>query len=82
MNKSTKTNQIKRLLSALRNDPATMLMLSVQTEILRANICRYIAQLQEEGKVIIHHKGYCQISKHKASYYQLVNKTGSEDGKV
>lgn len=61
--------QIKRVFSALHKQPKTMLMLSVETGILRANICRYIAKLRKQNSIRIVQKSICPISKRRAGYY-------------
>jgi hypothetical protein len=47
-----------------------MLQISVETGILRANICRYVSQFEDENKIFLVYKGICPISKHKAGFYQ------------
>lgn len=49
--------------------PKTMLQVSVETGILRANICRYVSQFADENKIFLVYKGICPISKHKAGFY-------------
>lgn len=61
--------QKERVYSSLYNKPQTMLMVAVQTDILRANICRYIANFKKDGCVKIKCKGICKISKYPANYY-------------
>jgi hypothetical protein len=61
--------QKRRLVRFLSLNPSTMLQASCVLGILRANICRYVAQLQREGKIKLTHKGICPISKHRAGYY-------------
>ena len=61
--------QIKRVFSALYKQPKTMLMLSVETGILRANLCRYVAEWEKENRICIVRKGICPISKHRAGFY-------------
>lgn len=61
--------QIKRVFSALHKQPKTMLMLSVETGILRANLCRYVAEWEKENRICIVRKGICPISKHRAGFY-------------
>lgn len=61
--------QIKRVFSALYKQPKTMLMLSVETGILRANLCRYVAEWEKENRICIVRKGICSISKHRAGFY-------------
>jgi hypothetical protein len=60
--------QKKRVFEAFQQ-PKTMLMVSVETGILRANICRYIAEWQKENRICIVREGICPISKHRAGYY-------------
>lgn len=61
--------QIKRVFAAFYRQPKTMLMVSVKTGILRANICRYVAELQKQNSIRIARKGICPISKHRAKFY-------------
>jgi len=60
----------KETVYATFNQPKTMLQVSVETGILRANICRYVRQLEDENKISLVYKGICPISKHKAGFYQ------------
>ena len=55
--------------NALAKNPATMLMVAHQTGIERANICRYVAELQKCNGIALIKKGLCQISKNTAGYY-------------
>lgn len=61
--------QKKRVFAALYRQPKTMLMVSIETGILRANICRYVAEWQEKGSIQLFKQGVCKISKHRAGYY-------------
>ncbi len=61
--------QKKRAFAAFFRRPKTMLMVSVETGILRANLCRYIAEWQRQGHIAIITKGICPISKHRAGFY-------------
>src|SRR5690554_3824523 len=61
--------QIKRVFAALYRQPKTMLMVSIETGILRANICRYVAELEKENRICIVREGICPISKHRAGFY-------------
>ena len=54
---------------AFKRKPSTMLMVSIETGILRANICRYIAQWEKQGCIHILNQGICNVSKHRAKYY-------------
>ena len=46
-----------------------MLSVSVETGILRANICRYVAEWKKEKKIKLVKFGICPISKHRAGFY-------------
>ena len=61
--------QMKRVFTALHNQPKTMLMVSSETGILRANICRYIGKWRKQNHIEIVNKGICPISKHRAGFY-------------
>ena len=61
--------QIKKVFAALYKQPKTMLMVSVETGILRANICRYVAELKKKNCIRIVRIGICPISKHRAGFY-------------
>ena len=54
------------------SQPKTMLQVSVETGILRANICRYISNFREVDWVEVAHTGLCPISKHRANFYQTI----------
>lgn len=61
--------QMKRVFAAFKRKPSTMLMVSIETEILRANICRYVAKWQKQGSIQLLKQGTCKVSKHRAGYY-------------
>jgi len=61
--------QMKRVFAAFERNPSTMLMVSIETGILRANICRYVAKWQRQGKIHLMKQGLCKASKHRAGYY-------------
>lgn len=63
--------QMKRVFKAFSEQPKTMLMVSIETKVLRANICRYVAQWQRENRIEIVRKGFCPISKHRAGFYSV-----------
>lgn len=69
-NKSTVFQaQMKRVFAAFHKHPKTMLVVSVETGILRANICRYVAEWKKENKIKLVKFGICPISKHRAGFY-------------
>jgi hypothetical protein len=61
--------QKKRVFAALFKRPKTMLMVSIETGILRANICRYVAFWEKKNCITMIGKGICPISKHRAGFY-------------
>lgn len=61
--------QMKRVFEAFKRNPSTMLMVSIETGILRANICRYVAKWEKQGKIHLLKRELCKISKHPAGYY-------------
>lgn len=61
--------QMKRVFAAFKRRPSTMLMVSIETGILRANICRYVAEWQKQGRIHLLKQGLCKVSKHRAGYY-------------
>ncbi len=63
------TGQMRTVYKAFSERPKTMLMVSVETGILRANICRYISEWEKENRICIVRKGICPITKHRAGFY-------------
>ncbi|WP_374464830.1 hypothetical protein [Chryseobacterium sp.] len=61
--------QMKRLFAALYRPSKTILITSIETGILRANICRYVAEWEKENLICIVQKGICPISKYRAGVY-------------
>ena len=61
--------QIKTVFEAFSIQPKTMLMVSIETGILRANICRYVSKYQKQNNIHKIKTGLCQISKFRAGYY-------------
>lgn len=61
--------QMKRVFAAFKRKPSTMLMVSIETGIFRANTCRYVAEWEKENRICIVRKGICPISKHRAGFY-------------
>lgn len=59
--------------TAFQGTPKTMLMVSDITGILRANICRYVANFKKAGTITKVRTGLCQITKHRAGYYTTSN---------
>ena len=61
--------QKQKVFAALYRQPKTMLMVSIETGILRANICRYVAELEKQDRIRLVRKSICPITKHRAGYY-------------
>jgi hypothetical protein len=61
--------QMKKVFTAFYSQPKTMLMVSVETGILRANICRHVAALRKENRVTVYRKGICPLTKCRAGFY-------------
>lgn len=61
--------QMKRAFASFYGQPKTMLMVSNETGILRANICRFVAEWGKQNRIILIRKGTCPISKHRAGFY-------------
>lgn len=61
--------QMQRVFTAFKRKPSTMLMVSIETGILRANICRYVAKWQKSNSIHLLKQGLCKVSKHRAGYY-------------
>ena len=65
-----KDNQILIVYKAFATEtPKTMLQVSKETDILRANICRYVAMFKKQNNIQLLHKSICSISKHRAGFY-------------
>lgn len=61
--------QMGRVYRSFHEYPKTMLDVSLETGILRANICRYVAHMENDGRIQIHHKGIDRTTKCRAAYY-------------
>jgi hypothetical protein len=60
--------QMDKVFAALEGQPKTMLMVSIETGILRANICRYVAIWKKQDRIRLAYKGFCLISKHRSGF--------------
>jgi hypothetical protein len=56
--------QMKIVFAAFFEQPKTMLMVEVETGIMRSNICRYVAKWKKRETISIVSFGICPISKH------------------
>ena len=62
-------SQYKTVYQSFQERPKTMLEVSIETGILRANICRYVATMEEKGQIQVIRKGYCPFTKFRAGFY-------------
>ncbi len=70
MNNKEFYNQMAKTYKAFHsNTPKTMLQVSIETGILRANLCRYVSKFRKSDKITLVRKGICPISKHRAGFY-------------
>ncbi len=56
--------QTQRVNKAFFEKPKTMLQVSFETGIFRANICRYVAQWKQSNHIAVVYIGMCPITKH------------------
>ena len=61
--------QKKQVFAAFRKQPKTMLMVATETNILRANICRYVSEMRKTNSIRFVEIGICPISKHRAGFF-------------
>jgi hypothetical protein len=62
-------SQYKTVYQSFKERPKTMLEVFIETGILRANVCRYIAEMEEKGQIQLIRKGYCPYTHFKAGFY-------------
>jgi hypothetical protein len=60
--------QTKRVFKSFYEAPKTMLMVSNETGILRANICRYVRKMRQYDNIAEVKKGFCKVSNHRAGF--------------
>ncbi len=72
-------SQMERVFEAFKRNPSTMLMVSIETGILRANLCRYVAKWQKQGRIHLLRQGLCKVSKYRAGYYTTDTKYFTQD---
>ena len=63
------TGQTKRVYKSFSERPKTMLQVATETNILRANLCRYIAKWKKQNSIELVKFGICPITKHRAGFY-------------
>jgi len=62
-------SQYKTVYQSFMKRPKTMLMVCVETGIMRENICRYVASMKEQEKIQVIRKGYDPHTGYIAEYY-------------
>lgn len=55
--------QKRRVYKAFQSSPKTMLQVSEETGIMRANICRFVGEWKKQDAIKIAYKGICPITK-------------------
>lgn len=60
--------------NSIASEAKTMLMIFIDTGIVRANVCRRIDELQDEGRVKLAYKAFCKATGHRAGYYISTSK--------
>lgn len=61
-------NQTQAVYASFWERPKTMLEVSRETGILRANICRYVGKMRDHDQVAVARQGLCPISHHRAGF--------------
>ncbi|MCL2510442.1 MAG: hypothetical protein FWF09_00135 [Bacteroidales bacterium] len=61
--------QYKKVYQSFRERPKTMLQVSIETGILRANICRYVAKMRSREHVQVIRMGLCPYTHFEAGFY-------------
>lgn len=61
--------QIELVYRVLKEKPMTMLDVSFETNVLRANVCRYIRVMEKRGEVQKLFEARDKHTRHKAGYY-------------
>lgn len=74
--------QMDKVFKAFKERPSTMLMVSIKTGVLRANICRYVAKWEKQGKIAEVKKDLCKVSKCQAGYYTTDSKLFPESNQT
>ncbi|HEY9222334.1 MAG TPA: hypothetical protein VIO43_12250 [Lutibacter sp.] len=62
-------SQQQRVYESLFLRPSTMKEVSIETDIDRSSICRYVVHLRNDNKIVCLRKRFCRITKHIAGEY-------------
>ena len=60
--------KMKRVFATFKRNPSTLIMVSIETGNLRANICRYVVIWEKENRICMVRKGIRLISKHSVGF--------------
>ena len=61
--------QMKRVFSCFAKQPKSMLMVEVETNIMRSNICWYVNKWEKQNRIMKIKKGICKVSKRSVGFY-------------
>lgn len=70
--------QVKRAFAEFYREPITMLQCEQRTGIMRANLCRYVANWKKLGLIYLVEKSKCPISKMIAGFYSTDPRYGPQ----
>lgn len=62
-------SQYQTVFQSFKDRPKTMLDVSLETGILRANVCRYVADMEDKGLIQLLYKAGDENTKFMAGYY-------------
>lgn len=65
--------QMKKVFEAFYSQPKTMLMVAVETGVMRSNICWYAREWRAHNSIKIMRLGICPISKRQGVQYLTTN---------
>ena len=60
--------QYQIVYQSFKERPKTMLQVSLETGILRANICRYVAKMRKHNNIRVIRYGYCPCTHYRAGF--------------
>lgn len=63
------TGQLQTVRLCFSTRPKTMLEVSEETGIRRANVCRYVGKLRKRDQIAVVRYGLCPVSKYRAGFY-------------
>ena len=69
MSKKIFSTQMQLVYVAFHGKPKTMLEVSRETKIERANVCRYVCNMLKSREIALCREGKCPISGYKAGFY-------------